>query len=283
MPPVLGDAPELRQERGRERVAALAAEVDDAHARHRRPDPRREDDALERGPALRPWRGAAVDRDRTLERGPLRGDRARVVARIRLLLERRVVLLVDDHEAEVAHRREDRRARADDDPRLAAGDPIALVAPLRLPERRVENRDRVAEALPEPAHRLRGERDLRHEHDRAAAASERRVAGLEVHLGLAAPGRPHEQEVSRRSIVEAADDPRDRRLLLGRELVRCGLPRQRLALHRRRPLPSRRRAGRVRRARARGPASSRSSRRSRARGRSGPVGSRRAPSRRRRA
>ena len=164
------------------------------------------------GPALRPRRGAAVDGDRTLERRALRSDRARVVARIRLLLERRVVLLVDDHEAEVAHRREDRRARADDDSRLAARDPIALVAPLGLPERRVEDRDRVPEALPEPAHRLRRERDLRHEHDRAAAARERRVAGLEVHLRLAAPGRPDEQEVSRRAIVEAGDDPRDRRL-----------------------------------------------------------------------
>ena len=142
-----------------------------------------------------PRRGAAVDRDRALERRALRGDRARVVARIRLLLVRRVVLLVDDHEAEVAHRREDRRAGADDDPRLAARDAVALVAPLGLPERRVEDRDRVAEALPEPPDRLRGERDLGHEHDRAEAARERRLAGLEVHLGLAAPGRPDEQQV----------------------------------------------------------------------------------------
>ena len=118
------------------------------------------------------------------------------------------MLLVDDHEAEVAHRREDRRAGADDDPRLAARDPIALVAPLGLPERRVEDRDRVAEALPEAADRLRGERDLRHEHDRAEAARERRLAGLEVDLGLAAPGRPDEQEVRRRALVEPADDPR---------------------------------------------------------------------------
>ena len=48
-------------------------------------------------------------------------------------------------------------------------DPLALVAPLRLGQRRVQHRDAIAEALAEPAERLRRERDLRHEHDRAAA------------------------------------------------------------------------------------------------------------------
>ena len=107
------------------------------------------------------------------------------------------MLLVDDHEPDVAHRREDRRARADDDPRLAAGDAVALVAPLGLAECRVEDRDGVPESLPEPADRLRREGDLRHEHDRSEPSGECRLAGLEVHLGLAAPGRADEEEVRR--------------------------------------------------------------------------------------
>ena len=201
---VLGETAELRQERRRERVAVLAAEVDDTHPRHRRPDPDGEHDPLERRPALRTRRRAPVDRDGAFEGGPLRCHGARVVARIGLLLVGGVVLLVDDHEPDVAHRREDRRARADDDPRLAAGDAVALVAPLGLAERRVEDRDGVAESLPEPADRLRRERDLRHEHDRAEPTVERRLAGLEVHLRLAAPGRADEEEMRRAALVEPA-------------------------------------------------------------------------------
>ena len=189
---------ELGQERRGERIAALAPKIDDPHPRHRRPDPRREHDPLERGPALGPRRGAAVDGDGTLERGALRRDRARVVARVGLLLVRGVVLLVDDHETEIPNRSEDRRPCPHDDPRLATRDAVALVTPLGLPERRVENRDRVAEALAEPADRLRRERDLGHEHDRAEPARECRLARLEVDLRLAAPGRPDEQEVRAR-------------------------------------------------------------------------------------
>ena len=77
------------------------------------------------------------------------------------------MLLVDDDQADVAHRREHRRAGAHDDPRVAAGDPVALVAALRPAEGRVEDRDAVAEPAPEPPDRLRRERDLRHEHDGA--------------------------------------------------------------------------------------------------------------------
>ena len=52
------------------------------------------------------------------------------------------MLLVDDDQAEPAHRREDRRAGADDHARLAARDPLALVAPLGVgePEWRIATR-----------------------------------------------------------------------------------------------------------------------------------------------
>ena len=189
-------------------------------------------------PALHPRRRAAVDGDRTFQRRSLGGDRTRVVPRIRLLLERRIVLLVDDDEPEIADGREDGGTGADDDARLAARDPLALVAPLGVTERRVQNRD---------ARRRNGQRtdptvcgvegDLGDEHDRAEPASERRGTGLEVDLRLAA---------SRRAVQEyviAAAGERRGDLLDRRELGRCqlfglGLSREGIPRCRRPPLAS---------------------------------------------
>ena len=91
---------QLGEERRRERVARLLAQVDDANRGHRRRDPAAELEPLERVPRLRPRRRRAEDRDGSLERGPLGGDGAGVVARVRLLLVRGVVLLVDADHAE---------------------------------------------------------------------------------------------------------------------------------------------------------------------------------------
>ena len=60
------------------------------------------------------------------------------------------MLLVDDDQPEVGDRREDRRARADADPRLAAAQPVPLVAALARAQPRVQHRDPVAEARAEP-------------------------------------------------------------------------------------------------------------------------------------
>ena len=117
-----------------------------------------------------------------------RRDVARVVARVALVLVGRVVLLVDHDQAEVADRREDRRARADRDPRLAGAQAAPLVVALALAERRVQQRDRVAEARLEAPDGLRRERDLGHEHDHALAALERRGGRAQVDLGLARAG-----------------------------------------------------------------------------------------------
>ncbi len=101
---VVADAAERLEQRRRQRVAGLAPEVDDLHRRQRAREPAAELDPLEPRPALRPRRGRAVHRDRALQRRPLRRDRARVVARVAVLLVRRVVLLVDDDEAEARAR-----------------------------------------------------------------------------------------------------------------------------------------------------------------------------------
>ena len=241
-PAAVHDPAERAEERRRERIARLAAQVDEPHGRHRRPDPRRQRQAPEPCPALGPGRRGAVHRDRALERRPLGGDRARVVAGVGLLLVRGVVLLVDDDQPDAAHRREHGRPRADDDPRLAPRDPVALVAPLRRAERRVHDRDAVAEPATESSHRLRREGDLRHEHDRPEPALERCRAGLEVDLRLAAAGRPLEEDVLADALVERRDDLLHGLSLLDRQRFRLGLAAERLSLDRRRPFAPRRAA-----------------------------------------
>ena len=104
---VLRDLAELAEQRRRQRVAGLAAEIDDAHSRQVGADALAEIQPLEARPALGPRRRAPEEGDGTLQRGPLRRHRARVVARVGLLLVRGVVLLVhaDEPERAVAVRR----------------------------------------------------------------------------------------------------------------------------------------------------------------------------------
>ena len=110
--------------------------------------------------------------------------------------------------------------------RLARDDPLALVPPLGLREAGVEKRDAVAEARAEAAERLRRERDLRHEDDRAAARGERGLAGADVDLGLAAAGRAGEEDVAA-AAREQSLDPRQRALLgLGETGGRAALRRE---------------------------------------------------------
>ena len=203
----LGQLAELGEERCGQRIAGLAAQVDDADRRQLGADPLAELEPLERRPALRPRSRAAVHGDRAFERGALCGDRPRVVARVGLLLVRGVVLLVDADQTEPRERREHRRPGADHDRSRARGDPLALVAPLGLGQRRVQDRHLVAEARPEATDGLRRERDLRDEHDHAEVPFERSGRGLEVHLCLPASGRSVEQEVA--ALRQRFAQPRD--------------------------------------------------------------------------
>jgi hypothetical protein len=127
------------------------------------------------------------------------------------------VLLVDDDEAEVVHRGEHRGAWADGDPRLAGAQPPPLVVALPLPQRRVQQRHGVAEAGLEARDRLRGERDLRDEHDHALAALQRRGGGTQVDLRLPRPGDAVEQP--RPAVVDGGDGGG---LLGGQHDVRVG-------------------------------------------------------------
>ena len=103
---------------------------------------------------------------------------APVVARRLVLLVGRLVLLVDDDEAQVAHRREDGRAGADHHPRLAGGQRQPAVEPLALAEVAVPDDDLVVggdglQASVQARHGLGRERDLGHEVDHAAARGQR--------------------------------------------------------------------------------------------------------------
>ena len=142
------------------------------------------------------------------------------------------MLLVDADDAEPRYRREHRRPRPEHDRRFAACDARALVASLGLSQRRVQHGDALAEARAKASERLRRQRDLGHEDDRAAPALERGCARLQVDLGLAAASRAVQEEVGALARVEPVDDARKRRLLRVAQRRRRRLPGQRIALGR---------------------------------------------------
>ena len=197
---MLGDPAQRAQQRRRERVAGLAPQIDHLHRRQVGADPPAELEPLERRPALRPRRRRAEHGHGAFERGTLRGDRARVIARIGVLLvggscsSSTTIRPSPRIGAKIAERA----------PTTMRASPLAircaLVTALRVGERRMQDRHPVAEARAHAADRLRRERDLGHEHDRAEAALEHRGARLQVHLGLPGAGRAVEQERSRSAV-----------------------------------------------------------------------------------
>ena len=91
--------------------------------------------------ALDRRRRASEDDRRAGQPGQLERRVARLEAWRAIALVGGVVLLVDDHEADVLERRQQRRPRPDDDVRVAGPDPAPLVGALALAEPRVEDRD----------------------------------------------------------------------------------------------------------------------------------------------
>ena len=130
--------------------------------------------------------------------GALRAQDREIARRVAkaalLLLERGVVFLVDDHDAEIRDRREHRRARAEHDARLARQALAPGRQPLGVGQRGVQQRQRHGEALAEARHQLRRETDLRHQHQRALSAPQRVLDRVQIDLGLAAAGDAVEQE-----------------------------------------------------------------------------------------
>ena len=127
------------------------------------------------------------------------------------------MLLVHHEQAQVGDRREDGRARSDDDARLAFADAPPLVVALAHGQLAVEHGDRRAEARHRRPHEQRREGDLRQEEDHAPAGGERGLGGPEIHLGLPAAGDAVQDE---RGIAAASDgvseDGQDLRLIRSR-------------------------------------------------------------------
>ena len=102
-----------------------------------------------------------------------------------VLLVGRGVLLVHDHHPRICHRREDRAAGANHHLSLAGPDPAPLPAPLSDGQAGMEHGHDPGEVDGEPFLGLRGERDLRDQHDRPLALRQRRLDRGQVDLGLA--------------------------------------------------------------------------------------------------
>ena len=134
------------------------------------------------------------------------------------------MLLVDDDQADVLERREHRRARADDDVDVAAADALPLVVALAVGEAAVLDGDALAERLAEQRGGGRRQRDLRHEHQHAAAGVADAGREAEVDLGLAAAGDAVQQrDAELRGVPASVRRRASARVLLGGQLpVRPG-------------------------------------------------------------
>ena len=167
-------------------------------------------------PGLGAGRGAAVHQGGArIERTPVR-DLPGVVAGRGVLLVRRVVLLVHDHQAQPRERREHGAAGAQHHVGVAGCDAPVLGGALSGCQRRVPHGHALAQSRPQAPQQLRREGDLGHQHQRRQAALPRHRDGPQVHLALAGSRDPVQQQ----GLGGArADGPRDAthrgRLLVG--------------------------------------------------------------------
>ena len=200
------------------------AHVDHFDRRHAETvDPVRQVDAFQLLPGFGTRGRGAQHKEGFVRLRPLASDLPGVVAWVALLLVGRVVLLVDHNQPEVVQRSEDRRPRADADRRLAGPEPLPFVEPLSSRKRRMEDRYPVAEPGLETADRLRGESDLRHQHDRRLAASQDPLDQGQIDLGLAGTGHPGQQRLRHSGGIELPGQVPDRGRLISGQLGRiCG-------------------------------------------------------------
>jgi hypothetical protein len=159
------------------------------------------------------------------------------------------VLLVDDDQAEVGKRQEERRTRADDDAR-----PRRRRSP-RQPCR-VPHRAGVSFGMPDsPARRrsgglkrsshCRGQGDFRQQHQRLAPCRQGRGDRLEIDLGLARAGDAVEQRRARKPAAASAPLGDERRSAVRRMRLRRRQLRSRPAPDRAREIAKRRGAARA--------------------------------------
>ena len=128
---------------------------------------------------------------------------AGVIMRAILLLVGRVMLLIDDDQAQIGIGQEQRRARADHHRHFVRrhrrpGARARARRQLRMPFRRPS-----AEARGETVERLRGERDLRHQDQRLALAPDVLRHRLEINFGFSGAGDAVEQRHRIAALVDS--------------------------------------------------------------------------------
>ena len=96
--------------------------------------------------------------------GPLDRDIPPVVARGRILLVARLMLLIDDDQPQIGNRRKNRRPGPNHDIRLPRPSLLPLLVPLPGGQPRMQHRNPV-EPGGKPLHRLGGQRNLRQQHN----------------------------------------------------------------------------------------------------------------------
>ena len=148
---------------------------------------------LDHVPALDRRGRRRQDHRHVLELAAHHRDVAGVVLDAFLLLEAGLVGLVDDDQAELGVGQEQRRAGADDDLGLAAGDRPPGAAALRRAQVGMPGDRGAAEARLEALEERLGQRDLGQQHQRLLALAKRLGDRLEIDLGLARAGDPVEQ------------------------------------------------------------------------------------------
>ena len=130
------------------------------------------------------------------------------------------MFFVDDHQPEVGHRRQDRRAGTDDETLLPATQSAPGIVALSFRQLAVEHGHAVAEPPLEAPHHLPGEGDLRDQDDGAASLPQRLFGGAEVDQGLAAAGDTLEQGGEVDAFLERLENRLEDRLLIGVGLER---------------------------------------------------------------
>ena len=133
------------------------------------------------------------------------------------------MLLVDDHDADIGQRRDDRQPCAHDDVDVAGPDPSPFVCPLAVTQTGVDQRHAGIEVGAQPVDEWHRHRDLGDQDQRRSARLERRRDRLDVDGRLAAAGDAIEEERARRTGFDGVCDPPDGLRLLGRQ-VRGGRP-----------------------------------------------------------
>ena len=210
------DLAECARECPRQRIVPVARKIDDFDGRQLAPDPRGQLDVFECPPRLRARSRRGEDDGGLGCACAHQCDGASVVAWVGFLLVRNLVFLVDDDQAEVAHRGKDRGPRAHEHARLARLEPLPDACALALCEARVQHLDEAAKAASHPRGSLWRQRDLWDEDDHAPSLRKRVCCCAQKHFGLARAGDAVQQQLAAAfsTAVDSLLEPQDRRRLI---------------------------------------------------------------------